>query len=87
MFWPHVLRGRVEKEYARVARGYLVVADPGVAKAADHQLVAAVQEKFTVDVGLPFQVAPHSDLWRNDDRETFSILSKPQIYKYTQGYC
>lgn len=62
VFRAHVRRRRVEKEYARVARGYLVVADVGVAEAADHHLVAAVQENVTVDAGLPFQVAPHPDL-------------------------
>ena len=62
VFRPHGLRAGVEEEYARVARGHLVVADPGIAKATDHHLVAAVQEDFAVDVGLPFQVAPHPDL-------------------------
>ena len=62
MLWSHGLWGRVEKKYASVARGYLVVTDPGVAKPADHHLVAAIQEDLAVDVGLPFQVAPHSDL-------------------------
>lgn len=55
-------RGRVEKEYTCVARGHLVVADLGVAEAAYHHLVAAIQENFTVDAGLPFQVAPHPNL-------------------------
>lgn len=62
VFRAHVQRSRVEEEDARVARGDLVVADVGVAEAADHHLVAAVQEDFTVDAGLPFQVAPHPDL-------------------------
>lgn len=59
---PHSLWGKVEKKYARVARGNLVVTDLGVAKATDHDLVAPIQEDFTVDIRLPFQVAPHSDL-------------------------
>lgn len=62
VFRAHVQRSRVEKEDARVARGYLVVTDVGVAEAADHHLVATIQEDFAVDAGLPFQVAPHPDL-------------------------
>lgn len=62
MLGAHILRSWVEKEYARVARGYLVVTYAGVAEAADHQLVASIQENFTVDVGFAFQVTPHSDL-------------------------
>lgn len=59
---PHGLRSEVEKKYASVSRGHLVVTDPGVAEPADHHFVASIQKDFTVDVGLPFQVAPDPDL-------------------------
>lgn len=62
MFGSHQLRGGVEKKYARVARGHLVVTNAGVAKAANHHLVPTIQQDFTVDTGLAFQVAPNSYL-------------------------
>lgn len=73
MFGPHVVRGRVEEEYASVAHGHLIVTDPGVAEAADHHLVAAIQENFTVHAGLPFQVTPNSDLYRTT-KERFAFM-------------
>lgn len=59
---PHELRGQVEKEYAGVTCGNLVVTDPRITKATNHHLVAAIQKNITIDYGLPFQVAPHPDL-------------------------
>lgn len=80
MFWSHGLRSRVEKEYAGVAHGHLVVTDPRVTKAADHHLVATI----LVDVGLSFQVAPHPDLQTNQKKDsTFQYFVK-DIYILTQ---
>lgn len=60
--WPQVWGCRVHKEDPGIPSGHLVVTDEGVSEAADHHLVAAVQQALPGHQLFALQVPPDPNL-------------------------